>query len=246
MHRMRRYTILAGLSVLFAGLLSVRTSAELIQQPGGRNYPDLAGSITGEQSYDYDPATQTGNFRVTNTPYLLSTGPAVANESIIQPDSDGTRTQILNLRLDQNGRLINDASNSYSLYGSVNIAGQEYRGLLLSGTPKAFGSQAGTSSAFNLDLKVTGGLLANTFGPDLYMEMHPELNSAFDGNFNRSFATTIDSSNTLGYNSPLVATVPEPTTLVVLLACGVGLVFQRCRKRYTSLARPRSGGMRHE
>jgi len=238
MHRMRRYLIRAGMAVTAAALLSVPTSAELIQPPGGRAYPDLAGAITGEQSYVYDPITQTGNFRVSNTPYLLSTGPDVANESIVQPDSSGTRTQVVNIRIDQNGHLVNDASNAYQLYGSVNIAGQEYRGLLLSGTPTAFGSQGGPSSAFNLDLKVTGGLLAGTFGPDLYMEMHPDLDNSFDGSFTKSFTTTIDSSNTLGYNSPEAATVPEPTTLVVLLACGVGLVFQRYRHRFGSLASP--------
>ncbi len=241
MHRTRRYLVGIGWTVMAACLWGVPASAELIQPPGGRAYPDLAASITGEQSYVYDPTTQTGNFRVTNTPYLLSTGPSVSDEAIVQPDTNGSRTQNLNLRVDQNGRLINDASNAYTLYGTVRIAGQEYRGLLLSGIPTAFGSQGGPSAAFNLDLKVTGGALAGTFGPDLYMELHPTLDGSFDGGFSKSFSTTIDSSNTLGYNAPVAAAVPEPTTLVVLLACGASLFLRRYRRGYAATRRSPRG-----
>lgn len=231
MHRMRCLFAKAGLSLLVALAAGAPVSAELIQAPGGRAYPDLAGAITGTQQYTFDAAKGTGTFQASNTPFLLTTGPSAANESIVQPDADGTRSQVLNLTLDQNGHLVSDPSNSYSLYGTVVVGGKTFQGLLLQATPTAFGAQAGTPAAFNLDLKVTGGELAQTFGPSVYMEVHSALDSKFDGSFAKSFRTRIDSSNTLGYQAPAPAPVPEPRTLVVLLAGGVWFFFHRRRRR---------------
>jgi hypothetical protein len=134
------------------------------------------------------------------------------------------------MTLDQNGNLVGGANNTYSLYGSVVVGGQTYNGLLLQGTPTSFGAQAGNSPAFNLDLKITGGMLASTFGPEAYMEIHPTLSSSFDGNFAKNFATAIESSNTLGFNSVLPPAIPEPSTLLVLLACAGGIVYHRLRR----------------
>jgi hypothetical protein len=232
MHRMRCFVARAGLPFLIFALLAAGApaSAELIQSPGGRAYPDLAGSITGSQAYTYNAVTQTGTFQATNTPFLLSTGPTASHEAIVEPNADGTRTQELNLKLDQNGRLVSDPKNSYSLYGTVVLGGKTFQGLLLQATPTSFGSQGGTGAAFNLDLKVTGGQLAQTFGPDLYMELRPSLGSGFDGSFDKSFQTTIDYSNTLGYRAPAATAVPEPTTLVVLLAGGAWIWLARRRR----------------
>src|SRR5262249_60605144 len=111
-----------------------------------------------------------------------------------------------------------------ALYGTVVLGGKTFQGLLLQATPTAFGAQAGSPAVFNLDLKVTGGELAEAFGPAVYMEFQSAVDTTFDGNFAQSFRTTINSSNTLGYQSPVPAPVPEPSTLFVLLAGGVGLV----------------------
>lgn len=238
MHRMRSLVAKVGLSLLLASTLGETTFAELIKAPGGPMYPDIAASISGSQQYTYDPATRTGVFQVTTTPYLLSTGPSAEKESIVQPNGDGVRTQSLNLTLDNSGQLINNPNNSYALYGTVSVGGQTFQGLLLQGKPTAFGSQGGGSSAFNLDLKVTGGALAATFGPDLYLELHPALDSTFDGSFTKNFSTTIRSSNTLGYRAP--PSIPEPTTLVVLLACGTAVFLRRHRPRFVGFGRRHS------
>ena len=231
MHRMRCLFVRASLFFALMVGLAVDVAAELIQSPGGRAYPDLAGAISGTQHYDYNPLTQTGTLQVINTPFLLTTGPSVANEMAVQPNVDGMRTQVLNLKLDPNGRLLSDPGNSYSLYGTVVLNGRTFQGLLLQATPTAFGAQSGASASFNLDLKVTGGELARTFGPSVYMEFHAGGESTFDGNFARSFTTKIDSSNTLGYKSSAPTLVPEPTTLVVILVGGVWLAVSRRRRR---------------
>jgi hypothetical protein len=229
MHRMRSLIVQACL-VLFLGATAVPVSAELIQAPGGRAYPDLAGAITGTQRYTFDPSTGTGTFRASNTPFLLSTGPSSSNEAIVQPNSNGMRSQVLNLTLDQKGRLVSDPHNSYSLYGTVVMGGKTFHGLLLQAEPTSFGAQSGSTSSFNLDLKVTGGQLAQTFGPSVYVEFRSGADTTFDGSFAKSFRSTIDSSNTLGYRSPLPAPVPEPRTIVVLLAGGAWFFVRRKRR----------------
>jgi hypothetical protein len=235
MHRMRNLFAKAGPPVFLALVVAGPVSAELIQPPGGRAYPDLAGAITGTQAYTYHPSTQSGTFQVTNTPFFLSTGTSASNEAVVQPNTDGIRTQVVNVTLDQNGRLLSDPNNSYSLYGTVVVGGKTFQGLLLQATPTAFGAHAGSPASFNLDLKVTGGQLAEAFGPAAYIELRSALDSTFDGNFAKSFETKIDSSNTLGYRSPEPATVPEPTTLVVLLAGGAWLLAYRRRRRLAPL-----------
>jgi hypothetical protein len=240
MHRMRCLTAQVGLALGFSLLLGLPVSAELIHPPGGRAYPDLAGALTGSQDYLYNRATQTGAFQATSTPFLLATGPAATDESVIQPNADGVRSQVVSLTLDSSGRLVSDPGNTFELYGTVVLGGQTFRGLLLQAIPTAFGARGGASPAFNLDMRVTGGALAQTFGPDLYMELHTSLGSAFDGSFAESFSTTIDTTRTLGFHAPAAKQVPEPSTLVVLLACGAGLIFRRQfrRLRVTLLERP--------
>ena len=237
MPRMRINLAGAGLPLGFVIVVLVGpASAELIQSPGGRAYPDIAASITGGQSYTYDPSTRTGMFEMNNIPFLLKTGPGNGQEADVRPDAEGVRSQALNMTLDRNGNLIGDANNSYSLYGSVVVGGQTYNGLLLRGTPIAFGAKAGDSPAFNLDVKITGGMLASAFGSDVYVEIHPTISSRFDGNFTKDFATEIESSNTLGYNAVLAPPIPEPSTLLVLLACVAGFVFHRHRFRRSCAA----------
>src|SRR5712671_631066 len=141
MHRTRNLIARAGLTLVLSLIVGYPVSAELIHAPGGRAYPDLAGAITGSQSYTYHPATQTGTFQVTNTPFLLTTGPSATSEAVVQPNPDGIRNQVVNLTLDQNGHLVSDPNNSYSLYGTVVLGGKTFQGLLLQATPTAFGAQ---------------------------------------------------------------------------------------------------------
>src|SRR4051794_36602905 len=117
MHRTRYLFAKAGLTLVLSLIVGSPLSAELIHAPGGRAYPDLAGAITGSQSYTYHPASQTGTFQASNTPFLLTTGPSASNEVVVQPNPDGIRNQVVNLKLDQSGQLVSDPSNSYSLYG---------------------------------------------------------------------------------------------------------------------------------
>ncbi len=237
MHRMRHTIAKAGLVLIFAATLSSTAAAARIRPSAGRAYPDIAGAIAGTQCYTYDPVSQTGRFQASNTPYLLMLGPKVADEYNIQPNPDGVRSQVVNLTLDHDGRLINSPSNSFALYGTVAFGGQTYQGLLLQGTPTAFGAQAvGVTGgpAFDLNLTVTGGALAQAFGPDVSMTLRPSPASTFDGAFTRSFSTTIESTSTIGAHAPARSTTAEPTTIVVILACGSWLIFQRGFRRIPS------------
>ena len=227
-----RFNVVAGawFVALILGLVRP-VAAELIQAPGGRAYPDIAGAVNGTQVYTYHVTTGTGTFLVSNTPFLLTTGPGSGDNVDIAPDSDGVRSQKLRLTLDRSGQLVPGGDQTYALYGSVVLDGQTYNGLLLLATPVQFGAHGGTGAAFHLDMKVTGGLLAPAFGPAASLALRPTAESPFDGSFTANFHTTIESSNTVGYaSSALAAPVPEPSTLVVLLACGAGFCLQRRRR----------------
>jgi hypothetical protein len=68
------------------------------------------------------------------------------------------------------------------------------------------------------------------------MEFQSAGDGAFDGSFSRSFSGKIDSSNVLGYRSPVPSVVPEPTVLVIFVVGGAGLALRRWRRR--RLGRP--------
>ena len=180
-------------------------AGELIRPSADRVYPDIAADINGVQDYDYDPTTRTGLFQVTNTPFLLAMGSSIDDEYNVQPNSEGVRRQTVQLKLDQHGRLIDDPENSYRLYGTVVVGGETFDGLLLEGTPRSFGAKAARAagidevSVYDLDMKITGGVLAERFGPDAYMRISPEVANTFDGSFSKSFAGVKAQSNTRAY-----------------------------------------------
>jgi hypothetical protein len=235
MHRMRHPIALAFLASTLAAALTSRARAELIRPSADRVYPDIAADINGVQDYDYDPNTRTGLFQVTNTPFLLTMGSSLSDEVNVQPNSDGVRRQTVQLKLDANGNLIDAPENSYRLYGTVVVGGEKFDGLLREGTPRSFGAKAARdagidqASVYDLDVKITGGYLAERFGPDAYMRISPEVANTFDGSFSKSFAGVKAQSNTRAYHAP-ASPVPEPTPLVLLLACGAGLVYRRRRR----------------
>ncbi len=235
MHRMCHPLAQAFLASILAAALAPRARAELIRPSADRVYPDVAADINGVQDYNYDPTTRTGRFQVTNTPFLLAMGSRIDDEYNVQPNSEGVRRQTVQLKLDQHGRLIDDPENSYQLYGTVVVGGKTFDGLLLEGTPRSFGAKAtraagiDDASVYDLDMKITGGKLAERFGPDAYMRISPEVANTFDGRFSRSFAGVKAQSNTRAYHAP-AAPVPEPTPLVLLLACGAGFFYRRRRR----------------
>ena len=237
--RPRRMFVAAAFTLAALSGLAGPASADLIRKSAERAYPDIAADINGSVSYSYETVSGSGTFHLTNSPYLLAGGPTAAEEYAVSPTSDGTRRQVLNVALDRDGKLVADQDNSYALYGTITAGGQTYSGLLLQGTPTAFGAQdlapvgIETSDVFDVEMKITGGLLASAFGNDAYMRIMPELNSTFRGRFDEDFSADKALSNTRAYNAPLPFPSPEPTALATLLvAGGIGLFARRRRRRY--------------
>ncbi len=83
-------------------------------------------------------------------------------------------------------------------------------------------------------MDVTGGALAQFFGNEVYVRITPELESTFHGSFEENFSATKATSNTRSYNSPQPFPVPEPATLLVLLAGGIGGLIRHRRRRVTA------------
>lgn len=236
MHRMRRFVALAGLALTALPLWADSASAALIKPSAGRAYPDIAADINGVVQYTYSPATETGNFHVNNTPYLIAGGPTSAQEYGVMPNENGIRQQVINLTLDKDGNLLTGMPNTYSLYGTIEAEGEVFTGLLLTGTPKSFGFQdlgsLGITGAdiFDLEMDITGGSLAEYFGTQAYVRITPELESTFTGRFDESFTAAKATSNTRSYNSPQPFPVPEPTALVLLIVGGIGGAWHQRRR----------------
>ena len=183
----------------------------------------------GSQTYTFDPASKTGTFQVVNAPQFIALGPTGTDMLNVAPDKDGTLSQTLRLKLDSSGRLVENPDNSFQLYGSVVIGDQVYRGLLLEGKPTAFGAQGPNGTAlpradvFDLNVKITGGQLAQAFGTDAYFRIIPQSNSTFQGSFASSFSGDKPLTNLRALQGRLPAAVPEPTALLVLLTGGAGV-----------------------
>ncbi len=219
---------------------------DLIRPKSSRNYPDIAGDVVGSQTYTYDPSTKTGMFQVTNSPQLIALGPTGGDMMKVSPDHEGTLSQTLQLTLNQNGQLINTPDNRFQLYGSVVIGNQVYQGLLLEGTPTAFGVQSETrkslsgADVFDLNVKITGGQLAAAFGPEAYFRVVPQSNSTFQGSFSSSFSGEKPLTNLRALQGHFPSPIPEPSALAVLLTAGAGVLACRLRKRWW----PRRGAIR--
>ncbi len=240
MHRMRFPFVKIGLSLVSLTFLGrpAESHADLIRPDAKQSFPDLASDIVGTQSYTFDSSSRTGLFQVNNTPAVLALGPNVSSESYVyDPTGGSARSQSLQVKLDSSGRLLNDTGNSYSLYGSVQVNGQTYSGLLLQGTPTQFGfanpnPQTPGMSVYDLNMNLTGGLLQRKYGNDAYIRIIAETNSTFDGTFDKSFVGLKAMTNVRSYNSPAASAIPEPSAFAILLACGsVGLLYHRSRTR---------------
>ncbi|MFO0907213.1 MAG: PEP-CTERM sorting domain-containing protein [Isosphaeraceae bacterium] len=205
--------------------------ADLIRPDAKQSFPDLQGNIVGTQSYVYDPTSQTGTFQVNNAPVLVATGPQTTTEYYVSDSKDTVRSQTIQVKLDSTGKLLNDPSNTFALYGSVKIGDKTFEGLLLEGKPTAFGfdPHPGSLPHYDLNVSLTGGKLRELYGPDAYISVITETNNTFSGSFAQTFQASKPITNVRAYNAPPLP-VPEPSTLVVLLAFGgAGWLFRRRR-----------------
>ncbi len=242
MQRMRSTIGKIGTVMIFLIVTGVCWPArgDLIRPRTARTYPDIAGDIVGSQTYTFDPASQTGTFQVTNSPQLIALGPRGSEMSSVTPDQEGTLSQTLQLTLNQDGQIVANPDNRFQLYGSVVIGSQVYRGLLLEGTPTSFGVQSETrrslsgGDVFDLNVKITGGQLAQAFGPEAYFRVIPQTKSTFQGSFASSFSGEKPLTNLRALQGHLPSPIPEPSPLIILLTAGAGVLACRLQRRCRS------------
>ncbi len=239
MHRMRH--LFAAATVLVALALNVEgTSARgaLLEPNHTRNFPDVTAYTNGYQNYFVDTPSQ-GTFQLKDVPFLITMGKTGTDfvEYDVSRASNGQLSQNVTAVLNtQTGELISgDSRNAFSFYGKVTIGGETFDGLLLQGTPTGFGYQALTSSGvtgkalFDMKIKITGGALADLYGAEAYLSITADTNSTFAGVFTSDFSSQKILTNLQKY-SKFPNPVPEPTTLVVLLTAGAGLLYRNRRK----------------
>ena len=235
MHRMRRFLALSGLMVLTFAFGASTARADLLHSSTTpQTYPDIIANLGAGVSYSYDPSVSQGLFHLKNTAYVLVTGTGSADELNINPTSDGSRYQLLNVALDKNGNFVDNPGNLYQLFGTVTASnGHVFSGLLLQGKPIDFASShAQGVTQFQTDLKLDGsGALASFFGPNSYIQMIAETGNGFTGSWQSDFTISKVSTNTHGPNAiPQPFPVPEPTAMVVLIVAGMGIVFRHRRR----------------
>jgi hypothetical protein len=231
MERMHRYVFALGLSLAAIALTASDSRAALLHPNDTSQFPDASGGfVSGTLSY----TASTGVFSMQNTPYALALGTSAATQFDINATPGGLRSETLSVQLNPDGTVNQAGSNTFNLFGQVTINGTTYSGLLLTGTPTAMGSlnlaapptDVAGSSMFDFDISIKGGLLSNIFGSEAYLRMTAERWSTFNGSFTQDFSAGKIESNIRGYlGQP--SPVPEPTTLVVLVAGGVGIFFRR-------------------
>lgn len=236
MERLHQFALATGLTLASIAVGAPESRAALLHPTDTSQFPDLsAGYVSGTMQY----SAETGQLTIQNTPFALALGTSAASQFDVTADANGQRSQTLDVQLNPNGTVNQSGANTYDLYGKVTVAGKTYDGLLLQGTPTAMGSldlaapptNVAGSAMFDFDVNIKGGLLAGIFGSEAYIRLTAERWSTFDGGFARDFAAGKISSNIRGYNPAQPTPVPEPSTLVVLLACGgAGLLIRRRRR----------------
>jgi hypothetical protein len=225
--------------VVLANLLPA-VHADLIQTTRARTFPDIAGDIAGAQTYTFDPITQTGTFQFENAPHLIALGPSIKDMIQMVPDPYGTLSQSLQVKLDRNGRLVDSPTNKFRIWGSVVIGSKTYEGWLLEGKPTAFGVEPRDGSparkrnpeVFSLNMRITGGQLAEAFGGEAYLRITPQAASTFNGQFTADFSSEKPLTNLRAFPKRLPTAVPEPSALLTLVTCGAGLGACRLRRYF--------------
>ena len=237
MHRMHRFALLASVFVAVAAT-GPAASADLLRPKDTTQYPELASFANGYQTYKYDPTTQLGVFQLSNVPFLVTQGQnsdGSFNEANVGRTDSGIQTQTVTAVLDSQGNLVDSPLNTFQVYGKVVLDGQTYSGLLLQGTPTAFGSQTlkpavDGEDLFDMKLQITGGSMADLYGKNAYMRVTAEANSTFNGVFTGAFSSEKVLTNTHSITSLMPQPAPEPATLYVLLACGAGILYRGRRR----------------
>ena len=240
MQRMHYFFALTLLSSVFVGLTGKTAEAALLHPDDKTTFPDLStGFVSGSQTYN----ASTGQFHAENIPFALALGAKSTDSYDVTSTDSGGRLQMLNLKVDNSGQLVNDPANNFELTGKVTIGGQTFTGLLLKGSVyAALGSldlsKAPTNiqgaSMFDVDLKIdkTNSLLGQAFsGGYAYLRLTVERGSTFNGSFANDFSGFKVAGNLRAYPGLPPVPVPEPTALVVLLAAGAGLLVRRHRRR---------------
>ncbi len=238
MHRMLNYLVKTGLTLVLAATLGPADAAraDLLRPNAAQSFPDLAGDAAGAQNYSYNNATRTGTFVVNNAPSILALGTGVSGEALVDDAPGQVRGETIQVKLDSAGHLVNDPANSFSVYGSVTIAGENFSGLLLQGTPTGFGWSPTTGGGsdvarFDLNVSLTGGLLKERYGPDAYIRIASELDRQFHGDFHANFLGRNATTNVRAQNTPRPSPVPESSAFAILLACsGAGLLYHQRRR----------------
>lgn len=239
MHRMRYFFAAAS---LFAALVlnaeGKSARGALLEPNHTRNFPDVTAYTNGYQNYYVDSPSQ-GTFQLKDVPFLITMGKTGTDfvEYDVTRAGDGQLAQNVTAVINtQTGELISgDSRNAFSLYGKVTIGGDTFDGLLLQGTPTGFGYQALTSSGvtgkalFDMKIKITGGALADLYGAEAYLSITADTNSTFAGVFTQDFSSQKILTNLQKYTK-FPNPVPEPTTLVVLVTAGAGLLYRNRRK----------------
>ncbi len=203
-----------------------------------RQFPDLTAFANGYQNYNYDSASKTGVFQLSNVPFLMTQGKntdGTFDQTDVTKTDDGIQQQTVTAVLDSQGKLVDSPLNTFQVYGKVVLDGQTYSGLLLQGTPTAFGSQTLKPTVegedlFDMNLQITGGSMADLYGKNAYMRVTAEANSTFNGVFTQAFSSEKVLTNTHSITSLLPTPAPEPATLYVLLAAGAGLLYRGRRR----------------
>jgi hypothetical protein len=235
MDRMHRLALALGTTFAALALTAPASRAALLHPTDTSQFPDLsAGFVSGTLQY----TASTGQLAIQNTPYALALGTSSSQQFDVTADGAGQRSQTVDVTLNPNGTVNQSGTNTYDLYGQVTLNGTTYNGLLLSGTPTAMGSlnlaAAPTNVAgeamFDFDVSVNGGLLASVFGSEAYIRLTAERWSTFNGSFTQDFSAGKISSNVRGYFPSPPVPIPEPTTLVVLIACGGAGLLRRVRR----------------
>ncbi|MHB1557108.1 MAG: PEP-CTERM sorting domain-containing protein [Isosphaeraceae bacterium] len=246
---MQRMRIVARVGVLaVAALISAferPASADLIRATPGRSFPDIAGDIGGSQTYVYDPATQTGTFTLRNAPHLISLGPSGRDLIPLRPNLDGTLYQTLRVKVDRNGRIVNSPLNEFEIRGCVRIKGKPFDGVLLRGTPTAFGiaehdsPSARAQDIFGLNVKIESGKLASAFGAEAYLRIVPQVNSTFNGEFTSDFSGEKPMTNLLAvaHRTSSLGGSAARFGLVFTLAVAAGLSWPIARRAAGTMRR---------
>ena len=155
------------------------------------------------------------------------------------PNHDGTLTQSLEMKLDRNGRLVDSPANTFEIRGTVVIGDRTYQGLLLKGTPTAFGAitpddspSEARSEVFDLNMKITDGELKDAFGSEAYSADQATGGQHVRRPVHNRFSSEKPLTNLRASRTGMPAAVPEPSALDHFLTLGAGVLAYRLRRRY--------------